>query len=490
MSNYGLHRDEYLYLEEGRRLSWGFMEVPPMTPFFGWLAQLIGDGTFAVRILPVICGVGIMWLVFRMIQIIGGGKHAIIFAGTGMLFAPAFLRSHAFLMPVVIEQLMWTLLAFWTLKIITTEDKKYWFAFGLTLGLAWLTKYAIVFFGTSIFIGVLLTPNRKHLKSPYPYLAIGLALVVAMPNIFWQINHNFPVLHHMEELSGSQLTNVQPFRFLTDQLMMLGFSSIVWVAGLLGLFLNEKLKAYRVFLWMYLTTLLLFLFLNGKNYYTLGTYPMLIAFGGFQLAEFAKKKTQRIGILMTIVILNLPLIPFGATVLSMKNMKSYCAFMSKKIGLKNMLYWEDGKLHELPQDFADMTGWEELPEKVAKFYHSLPPNEKESTIILAGHYGQAGVLNLRRKAYHLPEVQSFNSSYRIWQRTDRPFQNMILVDDRFSMESDWYETVMLVDSISDVHARDPGYIFYRKNPKIDVTAEYNRLVEEWRAEFNFIGLED
>ena len=26
---YELHRDEYLYLAEGRHLAWGFMEVPP-----------------------------------------------------------------------------------------------------------------------------------------------------------------------------------------------------------------------------------------------------------------------------------------------------------------------------------------------------------------------------------------------------------------------------------------------------------------------------
>jgi hypothetical protein len=28
-SFYQLHRDEYLYLAEGKHLAWGFMEVPP-----------------------------------------------------------------------------------------------------------------------------------------------------------------------------------------------------------------------------------------------------------------------------------------------------------------------------------------------------------------------------------------------------------------------------------------------------------------------------
>ena len=36
-------------------------------------------------------------------------------------------------------------------------------------------------------------------------------------------------------------------------------------------------------------------------------------------------------------------------------------------GLDVMLKWEDGKVHELPQDYADMVGWDELGKKVWAF---------------------------------------------------------------------------------------------------------------------------
>ena len=485
LSNYGLHRDEYLYLEEGRRLAWGFMEVPPVTPFFGCLAQLLGDGTFAVRIFPVLAGVIMLWLVFKILEVLQAGKTAVIFAGVSFLIAPAFLRSHGLLMPVVFEQLLWTLLAFLTLKIIKNDRPQYWYAFGSALGAAWLTKYAVVFFGISLLVGILLSPHRKLLQSRHFFAALGLALLIAAPNIFWQYNHNFPVLHHIEDLAGSQLQNVITLRFLGDQLLFFGAAALVWIAGLYGLFFNPKLRPYRAFGWAYFVLILLFVVLKGKSYYTLGIYPTLLAFGAVQCGFFFRKIQTKVIVLSLMVIINLPLIPFGAPVLPLPTMKKYATSFTKITGFDNVLIWEDGQKHDLPQDFADMTGWEELPGRVAAVYHALPPDERSKTIILAGHYGQAGVLNLRRQDHDLPEVQSFNSSYRIWQRTDTPFENMILVDDRFSMESDWYDVVILKDSIRDENARDPGYIFYRKSPKIDVAGEYARLVREWREDFGF-----
>jgi hypothetical protein len=45
-TRYNFHRDEYLYWEEGQHLDWGFMEVPPFTPFVGAIAELLGGSLF------------------------------------------------------------------------------------------------------------------------------------------------------------------------------------------------------------------------------------------------------------------------------------------------------------------------------------------------------------------------------------------------------------------------------------------------------------
>ena len=38
---YGFHRDELALLDDARRLAWGYVAYPPLTPFFGRLSLLL-----------------------------------------------------------------------------------------------------------------------------------------------------------------------------------------------------------------------------------------------------------------------------------------------------------------------------------------------------------------------------------------------------------------------------------------------------------------
>jgi hypothetical protein len=55
-SFYQLHRDEYLYLAEGKHLAWGFMEVPPTLSVMAWISNLFGAGSFWVKLWPALFG--------------------------------------------------------------------------------------------------------------------------------------------------------------------------------------------------------------------------------------------------------------------------------------------------------------------------------------------------------------------------------------------------------------------------------------------------
>ena len=53
---YELHRDEFLYLEQGNHLAWGYMEVPPMLSWLSWLTHLFGGSFFWVKFWPSFFG--------------------------------------------------------------------------------------------------------------------------------------------------------------------------------------------------------------------------------------------------------------------------------------------------------------------------------------------------------------------------------------------------------------------------------------------------
>ena len=125
-----------------------------------------------------------------------------------------------------------------------------------------------------------------------------------------------------------------------------------------------------------------------------------------------------------------------------------------------VLNWEDGKSHPLPQDFADMLGWEEMASKSAKAFHSLNDLEKKNTLVYCDNYGEAGALNYYGKKYRLPETYSDNASFLYWMPDSLHFDNIVLVtDDVHEMEHDFlknFKEVVLFDSITTPYARERG----------------------------------
>ena len=484
-TNYGLHRDEFLYLAEGQHLAWGYMEVPPMIAFLAWIVSLFGESIFAVRFFPALIGALTVWLIGLLVKDLGGKRWAIAFACLAFILAPAFLRSNWLFQPVSFNQFFWFLSAYWLIRLVKSENPKYWYYLGITAGLGFMTKYSIVFFLVALGIAFIFSPHRRWFTTKHPYIALGIAFLIALPNLFWQYQHNFPVVRHMRELSETQLINVNPTSFLINQFIMLWTATLVWLPGLCFLLFYKKFRDYRFIGITYLILLILILALSGKDYYTLGAYAMLFVFGGIGLESILKTKFSKIAVTFTMVFFIFGGLPLSLPVLSMEKMVKYCEYLINEIGLDGPMRWEDGEVYPLPQDYADMNGWEELAEKVNQVYQQLSEEDRSQCHILGMNYGVAGAINYYGKKYSLPEVHSLSSSFFLWAPEDIQFSNQIMIDDRIQSGSEWFENMVLVDSIEDPYAREKGYIYYRSDPKTDVSAVWKNFVRERKAEFNF-----
>ncbi|MCX6126952.1 MAG: glycosyltransferase family 39 protein [Proteobacteria bacterium] len=107
---------------------------------------------------------------------------------------------------------------FWSLSlhegvVALTRNPKRWLSAGLATGAGLLSKYTMVLIGPVFLLGLLLE-NKKQLRTPWPYLGGLLALLVFLPNIWWnsqnhwvtinfQFNHGFSVGEHLK--TGSSL---------------------------------------------------------------------------------------------------------------------------------------------------------------------------------------------------------------------------------------------------------------------------------------------
>ena len=158
-------------------------------------------------------------------------------------------------------------------------------------------------------------------------------------------------------------------------------------------------------------------------------------------------------------------------------MEDYGAFAAEYLGMDSLLKWEDGKTYPLPQDYANMMGWEELAERVGRLYNALPKEQQASCMILTGNYGHAGALIHHADQYQLPKnIQSLSSSFMLWADEQITYDNQFLILDVRQDSSDWFYQNILVDSIQTENAGDPGYIYYRTAPKLDVSKAWHDLV--------------
>jgi hypothetical protein len=145
-----------------------------------------------------------------------------------------------------------------------------------------------------------------------------------------------------------------------------------------------------------------------------------------------------------------------------------------------MLRWEDGRDHEIPQDFADMLGWKELALKVDEAYAKIK-NPKE-TMVLCDNYGQAGAINFYSKKGI--KAVSFSADYINWFELDQKYTNIIRVinfserENEFLETSAYFATSNVVDSITNKFARERGTTIYTF---IDAKGDVNEVI---RSEIN------
>jgi len=414
---YELHRDEYLYLDYGRHLAWGYLEVPPLTAGQSWLTLALGGGFFWVKFWPALWGSLTVFVVVRLAQRMGGGRWAQALAGLCYL-STVFGRLNLLFQPNSFEVLSFTLATYLVVRHAQPDGRpRHLYALGLVLGLGVLNKFTTFFFGAAL-LGALLLARPRLLARRELWLAVALAALVAAPTLLWQVTHGLPFRHHMALLQSSQLVHVDLAGFWRDQLLMCSPALPVWGAGLVAALRGRPQPAARTAGWIYVFGLLILTVLHGKSYYALAYYPALFAVGAVwweaRLAAATPRWTTagRVALLLTLLVLQLPPLPYFYPVLPPPTMArlSRVGFY-QAIGVNR---WEDGRAHELPQDYADMLGWQEMADKTWQAYQALPPDAAGHTLIKCDNYGQAGAINYYNRDRNLPAATSFNGSYVHW----------------------------------------------------------------------------
>lgn len=473
---YDLHRDEYLHLDQGSHLAWGYLSVPPLTSWISYLIQLLGNTVFWVRFFPALFGALTLVMVWKSITALNGDLLAHILGATCILFS-VLLRLNTLYQPNSFDVLAWVTVYYCLIRYQQREQSRWLYLGAVAFALGFLNKYNVLFLAMGCVPALLVTRQRNIFTRKALYLAVMLALLLVLPNLLWQYHNHFPVIHHMELLTRTQLVNATRGDFLKSQLLFNIGSVHVILAGLAAVLVHKPFHKHRSFFWSLLFTLAIFLYFRAKDYYAIGLYPIYIAFGATYITAVFPAGRRKIVYAVALLVPVLLFIPLYQRAFPNQS-PQYIVAHQEKYKNWGLLRWEDGKDHQLPQDFADMLGWRELAHKVDSVYSAI--SDTAATLVLCDNYGQAGAINFySRKGI---KAVTFNADYINWFQLDSPYRNLIRVkeyadkDDELATTSPYFQSSQKSVQVDNALAREYGTtLFVFTGANIDIR---QRLIDE------------
>jgi len=443
LHRYGFHADELYFIACGAHAAFGYVDHPPLVP---WIAHgattLFGVSIVGLRLAATLAGTGAIVVTGLLVRRLGGGRVAQAIACFGMLIAPVFLRATNMLSIAAFEPLFWTLASYLLVRIIQEENPRLWLWLGLVVGIGLLNKHSMFFFVCGMLIGMLATPLRRQLRSPWFYAGGGLALLVFLPNLIWQFQNGWPTVAFVLRLNKNIMTGISPLQFLAGQLLYLHpLNALLWISGLLWFFLKKDAERYRIFGWMWVTVLLILILAKSKIYYFAPAYPVLFA-GGALLLERQWHRWQRRwlrGLSIAIALLcGASFFPLSVPLLPIDTTERYIHAVS---------FGAFRNIHELTGDLRDMFGWEERVRTVAGVYASLSEEERSHTVLWGRGYGIPGAIDFLGRPYGLPGAVSTTLSYWQWWTPEESVSTVLAVGfDRETVER-VFQSVVLAEEV-------------------------------------------
>lgn len=409
--HYGFFRDELYFIVCGRHPAWGYVDQPPLVPLLAAGFYKLGGGSLLLfRLLPAMILAATVALTAEFTRLIGGGRFSQWLAGLCALLAPVYLLFGVLFFTAMFQALTWLGLVWVLVRLEQTGDERWWLAFGLITGFSLETKYTIAFFLVALAAGLLTTSQRRSLLRPWLYLGALIAALLVLPNLLWQQANGWPFLELGKAAVNGKNEVLSPLAYFGQQFLQIGpLGMVVALCGLVAGAVRPRLMTARVVLIAWFVLFAIFDTIHGKPYYMASIYPALLAFGAQRIEQWFGRALVRCAALAGVVILGALTAPLTLPILPVATFIRY----EPMIGIKPSV-GEHLKTGALPQYYADMFGWRQMAEKVAKVYWSLPARDRAQAVFFGTNYGEAAAIDVFGRRLGLPPAISGHNNYYLW----------------------------------------------------------------------------
>ena len=397
-ARYGFHRDELYFLACARHLAWGYVDQPPFVPAIVWLStHLFGTSPTSLRLFPALTGAATVVVTASMARELQGGRKAQAIAGLAAATSTQVVGAFHLLSTTPFDMFFWATICFVFLRLLRTGDERLWLLIGLLAGIGLLNKLNVAFLLFGLAAGLLLGRRERALFSPWVWAGAGIALLIWLPNIVWNAQHDWAAVSMLHSLHSENSSLGATLEFIPAQFFVVGPVLIVlWLAGLRRALASPMTKPIGI---AYLVLLVFFALTGAKVYYLAGMYFVLFAVGGVWAEERLDRKHPARGLrgwvalMLTGLVLGLP---FTLPVLPESAMPKASSFGTAD------------------KDLSATVGWPQFVHQIADIAATLPNDQRPHLVVFTGDYGAAGAVDQFGPAYGLPHAISGHNSYWWW----------------------------------------------------------------------------
>ncbi|GII54787.1 hypothetical protein Pth03_31760 [Planotetraspora thailandica] len=405
---YGYHRDELYFRLLGEHPKIGYFDTPPLTPMIARVSTaLFGDTVVALRVVPALCTGALIVLIALMARELGGDRSAQVLAAAGTATGLLPLVGGHTLLTLTPDLVLWTTVVVMLLRVLLRGDGRYWPAIGLVSGVATYNRDLIVMLLASVGVGVLVAGPRRIFADRRLWLGALIAVVVAAPNLIYQMTHGWPQFQMAAALGADDGANNR-VTFVPLQILLLGVPQfVIGIAGWRRLWRNRATRAPAI---AYPVACAFTLYSGGRPDYVGAFLLYLFAAGcvsaaGWRLRGLTVGALAVSGALMAVVAL--PVVPAAS-------------LDGSPVATINEVARESVGMH----DVADQVAW---------VVRTLSPTDRAQAVLLAGNYGEAGAFDRWAGDFGLPKVYSGHNELWWWGPPPETARVVVAVnyDERF-----------------------------------------------------------
>ncbi len=392
---YGFHGDEMYYIVAGRHPAFGYVDQPPVTPLLSAASvAVLGVSPIAVRVLPAIEMGLVVVLIALIARDLGGSRRAQVLAAITAALS-GYLGAGHLDTTTEFDLMVWAIVLWLLVRLLAGGDRRLWLAVGVVTGIGWENKDTLVLLGAGVVLRLVVARRWDVVRSPWAWTAVGIALLLWVPNLAWQATHGWPQITMASRIAGYAADNraqIVPLLWLFSGPLLFPVS----VAGLAWILAAEAATPWRAIGIAALVALALVVASGGKAYYAIGSAAVFMAAGGILLDRWLARGHRRLkaagfAVAATlsgalIAYLTLPILPVAA-------------------------YAKTSLPSEVP-DTANQIGWPQFVATVEGVVAALPADERAHAVILTNDYSEASPLELLGTG--LPPVYSGHNAYWDW----------------------------------------------------------------------------